>query len=160
MKCCAQSTLPIWAYVDSYELFGDRATLQADFVNSDLMAAKYSSITTQSEVSQLADKVNWTGLAPGSNLSYLVPAPEERKVKLVELPDLYDQYNVVVATSFFHLYNLGEQLELAKCIARMIKRKPGSLLVGRQIASVVPGEYNSISENKGATRFAHDDATW
>ena len=134
-------------FVDlSFDLFKDRSTLRANFVTADLMSDMQDSPgSADVEASKLADSINHTGVAPGPNPSYLHPSGES-KVKLVALPELYDRYDIVVATSFLHLYNLNEQVALATRLARMMKRRPGSLSLGRQAASAKPGEYGTISE--------------
>ncbi|KAI4159497.1 MAG: hypothetical protein LQ342_006576 [Letrouitia transgressa] len=56
-------------------------------------------------------------------------------------PELEGQLDVIYASSFFHLFTREEQYELAKTVVSLLRPKKGSLLLGRQMGTVKPGNY-------------------
>lgn len=64
--------------------------------------------------------------------------------------------DVVHCSAFFHLFPLAEQQAAARQIARLVR--PGGVIVGRQIGSLVPGDVPAIQE--GSSSYRHDVATF
>ncbi|TLD32234.1 methyltransferase domain-containing protein [Venturia nashicola] len=60
-------------------------------------------------------------------------------------PDTFEslagKINVVWASSFLHLFGWEDQLSLCNRIVGFLKRKKGSTILGRQLGSVVPGNF-------------------
>ncbi|KAF2867678.1 hypothetical protein BDV95DRAFT_172554 [Massariosphaeria phaeospora] len=65
-----------------------------------------------------------------------------------ELNRLDGEIDIVHAASFFHLFGWEGQLQAAKRMVSLVKPKPGSLIVGRHIGNINPGEE--------ASKFMHD----
>lgn len=66
---------------------------------------------------------------------------------------------IVHAASVIHLFDLPAQKKVVKMIIELLKPEAGSLVVGRQVASMVPGDKaNSIDPNK--RMFWHNDETF
>ncbi|KAI4090661.1 MAG: hypothetical protein L6R37_007846 [Teloschistes peruensis] len=116
----------------SYEVFRDRDNLKSQFVVEDMLAEGEKSASDRPERSTDA----------------ISAAP------LVPLSSLEKQISVIAANSFFHLYNYSDQLKLAKRVVQLLSPEPGSMILGRQVGSSVPGEYTAVN-NKG-TRYSHD----
>ena len=123
----------------SYDLFRDHDTLKSQFVVADMFLADEE--TTDSDV-----------LGPSTQKASTSPET------IVSLTSLDNRVSIIAANSFFHLYNYSDQLKLAKRVVRLLSPKPGSLILGRQVGSSVPGEYTAV-DNKG-TRYAHDVASF
>jgi hypothetical protein len=146
-----------------YELFRDRATLESKFIITDLMADEFR---PPQGISNLDYTVSAAGKGTNtSNPSYMLQPQSTSTIipSLIPLSTLYQDHNkvdIIVANSFFHLYNYTEQKALAKKLVSLLKPVPGSLILGRQVGSYKPGEYMSISDNANATRFAHDEHSW
>ncbi|KAK7699517.1 hypothetical protein SLS64_011655 [Diaporthe eres] len=64
--------------------------------------------------------------------------------------------DVVHCSAFFHLFPLSEQQAAAQQIARLVR--PGGVIVGRQMGSMVPGDVPAIKE--GSSSYRHDVATF
>ena len=50
------------------------------------------------------------------------------------------------------------QIQAAKAVVDLLRPAPGSLLVGRQLGSVAPGEYDVMKD--GRWQFRHSPETW
>ncbi|KAL9026911.1 MAG: hypothetical protein Q9196_004494 [Gyalolechia fulgens] len=121
----------------SYDLFHDRATLKSQFIIEDLL-----------RTDRQGDPPDRAGDGPpGTALAWSTPAG-------IPLASLYNRVSIIVANSFFHNYNYSDQLRLAKRVMQLLSPEPGSLVLGRQVGSTQPGEYNAL-DNKG-TRYSHD----
>lgn len=61
------------------------------------------------------------------------------------LPDAFETLNgkidIVWASSFLHLFGWEDQLALCIRIVGFLKRETGSMILGRQLGSVVPGNF-------------------
>ena len=66
--------------------------------------------------------------------------------------------SVIAADSLFHLYNYSDQFKLARRVVQLLAPERGSLILGRQVGSSVPGEYTAV-DNKGS-RYSHDVASF
>ena len=62
--------------------------------------------------------------------------------------------DIVHASAFFHLFPLADQTIAAVQVVRLMRPRPGSMIVGRQGGSVNPKEYPAIK--KGETSFRHN----
>lgn len=120
----------------SYDLFRDRSSLKSHFVIEDMLADEKDLGSGKPSLSTQKD-------------STLPPLP---------LASLNKRMSVVAANSFFHLYNYSDQLKLAKRVVQLLVPEPGSLILGRQVGSSVPGEYTAV-DNKGS-RYSHDVASF
>ena len=127
-----------------YDLFRDHETLQSRFVVADLQNHE------QQEDEQGKEEEERNGSSPDPRAS---PSHSPLPAKLAASA-LANQISIIAANSIFHLYSLPEQLALAKRVVRFLTPERGSLILGRQVGSTVPGEYTSV-DNKG-TRYAHD----
>ena len=123
----------------SYDLFRDKATLKSHFVAEDMLLADEK-------------KIDLDG--PGMTIIEASTSP----TALVPLVSLDKGVSIIAANSFFHLYNYSEQLKLAKRVVQLLSPERGSLILGRQVGSSVPGEYTAVN-NKG-TRYSHDVASF
>lgn len=56
------------------------------------------------------------------------------------LKELDGKIDILYAGSFLHLFGYEKQLEISIRIAKLLKDKEGSLLVGRQVGHVQAGE--------------------
>ena len=126
----------------SYDLFRDQETLKSQFVVEDMF---------------LADDGR-----KGSNFNEetRLPTPETPTSShaMAPLASLTNRMSIIAANSFFHLYNYSGQLKLAKRVLQLLSPERGSLILGRQVGSTVPGEYTAVN-NKG-TRYSHDLASF
>ncbi|KAL9609525.1 MAG: hypothetical protein Q9167_005721 [Letrouitia subvulpina] len=55
--------------------------------------------------------------------------------------ELASQLDIIYALSFFHLFTREEQFELSKIAVSLLRPEKGSLLLGRQMGTVKPGNY-------------------
>ena len=62
--------------------------------------------------------------------------------------------DIINASAFFHLYPLSKQLEASCLLVQFGRSKPGTLIIGRQMGSLTPGEFPSL--NEGTTGYRHD----
>lgn len=68
-------------------------------------------------------------------------------------------FDFIHTGSFFHQFNWSEQVEaLTKCL-RLLKPKPGSMLLGRQIATEEPGSIKHAQLRSGEA-YNHNIDTW
>jgi SAM-dependent methyltransferase len=68
-------------------------------------------------------------------------------------PELLGKIDFIFANSLLHLFSRADQVKVACKLASFSKARPGSLIIGRQMGSAVPGEFRALSE--GATYFRH-----
>ncbi|RVD84790.1 uncharacterized protein DFL_006513 [Arthrobotrys flagrans] len=66
--------------------------------------------------------------------------------------------DIISARSFLHLFGPEQEFKAACQIVEILKDKPGSIMVGRQVGSFTPG-IESISL-AGREVFRHDPQTW
>ncbi|KAK3616917.1 hypothetical protein LTR56_025634 [Elasticomyces elasticus] len=74
------------------------------------------------------------------------------------LKELYGQIDIIDASSFFHLFTLGEQKQVARSVIKLMRPRKDGLVVGRQVGNVNPQEYPR--RNGLGTRFRHDIVSW
>lgn len=61
-----------------------------------------------------------------------------------ELSTLNGTMDIIYVGSFFHLFNYKDQMRAGRQVARLLKPVPGSLVVGRQLGSIVAGERQDV----------------
>ena len=71
---------------------------------------------------------------------------------------LYETADVVHASSFFHLFGLAKQRIIARTIAKILKPKAGSIVLGLQLAAVGEAEEIPIVSEEEPT-FCHTQET-
>jgi hypothetical protein len=67
---------------------------------------------------------------------------------------------IVHASAVFHLFNHADQVLLAKRIVKLLQPRPGSLILGHQVANKNCGEYPSRPGHRSETLFRHNEASW
>ncbi|MDI1493410.1 MAG: hypothetical protein OHK93_005199 [Ramalina farinacea] len=74
------------------------------------------------------------------------------------LTDIRGSMDVVHASSFFHLFGLPKQRQVARTIAKVVRPQPGSLVLGLQIAAA--GEAETIPVfSEGEPTYCHSLVT-
>ncbi|KAI0009071.1 hypothetical protein F4779DRAFT_628084 [Xylariaceae sp. FL0662B] len=68
-------------------------------------------------------------------------------------PELKGKIDYIFANSLLHLFSRPVQIKLACQLAMFTRNRPGSLIIGRQVGSIVPGEFRGLSQ--GSTYFRH-----
>lgn len=66
--------------------------------------------------------------------------------------------NIINAASFFHFFDWGRQVAVAKQVVKLLRPVPGSLLVGRHSGNMRPGKREG-SELRGVI-YRHDVVSW
>jgi SAM-dependent methyltransferase len=56
------------------------------------------------------------------------------------LTDIKGQIDMVYAGSFFHLWGYEKQVEVSKAVVALLRRQPGSMILGRQVGATEPLE--------------------
>ncbi|KAJ6017898.1 hypothetical protein N7451_001277 [Penicillium sp. IBT 35674x] len=72
--------------------------------------------------------------------------------------DLTGKIDIVNTASFFHLFSRDQQIIVAKRVVGLLRARPGSLLIGRQIGCADPDDTNS--EGKESLLYRHNLETW
>ena len=73
------------------------------------------------------------------------------------LEPLLAQVDIVYMSSFYHLFDLQQQMAATRKVLKLIRRKPGTLLVGRHIGDETPGTYPKID---GGEFYRHNAASF
>lgn len=76
------------------------------------------------------------------------------------LGGLDGRVDILHAASFFHLFNLEKQVEVAKRVVKLLRPVEGSLLVGRQVGSDTPGEMKMSGSGSERTVYRHNEQSW
>lgn len=76
-----------------------------------------------------------------------------------ELAKLDGRLDVVHAASFLHLFSWEEQVRACARIVRLLKPVEGSMLLGRQVGSGVPGETQD-RVRPSLSRYRHDEESF
>ena len=71
-----------------------------------------------------------------------------------ELRELDGRVDIVHAASFLHLFGWDDQVQVARRLVKLLRPRKGSLVLGRQVGNIKPGEFASRS-GKG-TMFRHN----
>ncbi|KAL6717776.1 hypothetical protein ACLMJK_003861 [Lecanora helva] len=75
-----------------------------------------------------------------------------------DIDEVSGKIDIIWAASFFHLFPRPRQVIAVKATIRMLKPVPGSMVLGRQLGSVKPGEYDVMKD--GRWQFRHDEQSW
>lgn len=67
--------------------------------------------------------------------------------------------DIVYAASIFHLFDWGQQVKVAERVVGLLKKRKGSVVVGRQRGNSTPMEYEHKT-NQGGTMFRHNEESW
>ena len=67
--------------------------------------------------------------------------------------------DVVYAASIFHLFDWGQQVKVAERVVGLLKKRKGSVVLGRQRGNRTPTEYEHRT-NQGGTMFRHNEESW
>lgn len=76
------------------------------------------------------------------------------------LNKLDGQIDIVYTGSFFHLFDYADQYKIALRVVELLNPKSGSMLIGRQVGNVNPGDYQREGYPGEQKRFRHDGKTW
>ena len=71
-----------------------------------------------------------------------------------ELQSIKGRIDIVWAASFLHLFPWDRQVTAVTNLVHLLKPRPGSLVMGRQLGSVRPGEYDVMKD--GRWQYRHD----
>ena len=75
-----------------------------------------------------------------------------------QLKQLDGKLDIVHTSSFFHLFDLEEQIKVAKRVIRLLKPVPNALLVGRQAGLPDAGSFSHVLNRTGP--FWHNAESW
>lgn len=67
---------------------------------------------------------------------------------------LEGKMDIINASAFFHLFPWPKQIEASCLLVRFGRSKPRTVIIGRQMGSLTPGEFPSLIE--GETGYRHD----
>lgn len=76
-----------------------------------------------------------------------------------DLERLDGKVDILMASAFFHLFDMEAQIKAAKRIIKLLKPHAGSMLVGRHGGSTVPGEWRQLTDPSKST-YRHNVETW
>ena len=76
----------------------------------------------------------------------------------MDLKDVKETIDVVVASAFFHLFPRPKQLVIVQTLISVLRPQPGSMAVGAHLGSKSPGEYE-LSPG-GPKSFRHSPETF
>jgi hypothetical protein len=76
------------------------------------------------------------------------------------LLQLKGKINIVYAGAFFHLFVYEEQVAVAKRIVELLKDKPNTLILGRQMGNKVAGVRFGSGYKDEKARYRHNDVSW
>ncbi|KAJ5156725.1 hypothetical protein N7492_009528 [Penicillium capsulatum] len=71
---------------------------------------------------------------------------------------LASKVDIINAASFFHLFSWDRQITIAKRMIGLLRERPGSLLIGRQVGCIDPPSPDD-TENV-LPHYRHDPGTW
>ncbi|KAF2822198.1 hypothetical protein CC86DRAFT_373368 [Ophiobolus disseminans] len=75
-----------------------------------------------------------------------------------DLKQLDNKLNIVLAHSFFHLFDWDDQVKAAKRVVQLLKTEPGVMVFGRQGALVDAGSFEYA--NKEQRAYWHNVESW
>lgn len=76
-----------------------------------------------------------------------------------DLKQLDGKVDMLMASAFFHLFNLEDQKKVARRVVKLLKPQKGSFLCGRHVGSVQPGSWKRLTDNTSSA-FRHNVETW
>ncbi|KAH9835745.1 uncharacterized protein C8Q71DRAFT_94020 [Rhodofomes roseus] len=88
-------------------------------------------------------------------------APVPALSSLTTLTPLHGHISVIHTSSFFHLFNEEQQLELARKLAGLLSPVPGSMIFGLHAGRAEKGLRTEAPEMRnGQFMFCHNDESW
>lgn len=69
-------------------------------------------------------------------------------------------FDMIHASSFYHLFNWSEQVDCLSKTVALLKPMAGSVILGRQVASDTPGEWEHITARSNGTMYRHNVDTF
>jgi len=76
-----------------------------------------------------------------------------------DLKQFDGEMDIVHAAAFFHLFDYDDQVKVGKRVVKLLKPQEGSMVLGRQVASLEPGP-KPHRTNPEKFMYRHDGATW
>jgi len=76
-----------------------------------------------------------------------------------EIEQLDGRVDILHAASFFHLFDLEQQKQIARRVVKLLRPRKNSLLLGRHVGNVKGGEHPHRSA-PSKTMYRHDPETW
>lgn len=87
------------------------------------------------------------------------PRPDLRSLKT--LTPLLGHVSAINASSFFHLFDEPQQLEVGHALAGLLSPEPGSLIFGEHAGRPVKGyRTDGLPRDDGSYEFCHSPETW
>ncbi|EED81244.1 predicted protein [Postia placenta Mad-698-R] len=87
------------------------------------------------------------------------PRPDLRSLKT--LTPLLGHVSAINASSFFHLFDEPQQLEVGRALAGLLSPEPGSLIFGEHAGRPVKGyRTDGLPRDDGSYEFCHSPETW
>lgn len=89
----------------------------------------------------------------------VTPRPDLRSLKT--LTPLLGHVSAINASSFFHLFDEPQQLEVGRALAGLLSPEPGSLIFGEHAGRPVKGyRTDGLPRDDGSYEFCHSPETW
>ena len=76
------------------------------------------------------------------------------------LEPLVGKIDIAYLASFLHLFDVHDQLKAMRKIVLLLNRKPGSLLIGRQMGNSKPGSYKKRLASIDSASYYHNPASF
>ncbi|KAK5113617.1 hypothetical protein LTR85_010846 [Meristemomyces frigidus] len=74
------------------------------------------------------------------------------------LKELEGKIDIIDASSFFHLFDLADQKQIARSVIKLMTPREDSLVVGRQVGNLQAAEYPK--RNGQGSRYRHSIESW
>lgn len=74
------------------------------------------------------------------------------------LKELTGKVDIIHTGSFFHLFDWNQQIEVAKRVVTLLRPRPGSLVIGRQIGNLEAKE--TLRRSGHGLRYRHNPESW
>ena len=84
------------------------------------------------------------------------PGPPPSVASVSTLTELRGHISVILACSFFHLFDEKKQLELGERLAALLDPRPGSIILGSHCATPVKGHRHGVFRRM----FCHSPESW
>ena len=75
------------------------------------------------------------------------------------LDKLEGKFDVIFAASVFHIFDWEKQMKIARQCVKLLRRKPGSLLLGHHLGHIEPGHYPS-GLNLDEEAYGQNESSW
>ena len=74
------------------------------------------------------------------------------------LQPLYGTVDIIHASSFLHLFDWDQQVEVLKVVVKLLKPVKGSLILGRHMGDAESGAKDGLSANE--KMYRHNEESW